>query len=90
MCTNFSLLPRLFMTHCWLSILGVPGNRQSSRLPVQLVQETHRKNGASTPVNRMGVAVDIVSEQYGTLPMGDDALSIITNEQTREIKRIGP
>jgi len=83
MCTNFST-PSPFPTYCWLSILGIPGNRQRSRLPVQLFQETNRNDGSSTPVNRMGVAVHILPEQYGTLPMGDSALRITTDEQTHE------
>jgi hypothetical protein len=64
-----------------LSILGVPGNQQSGSIPVRRIQETNHNNGASAPVDQMGVAVHTASEQYETPQMEDNTLVIFADKQ---------
>lgn len=71
----------LFSAHCLLSILGVLGNQQSGSLPVRRIQETNHDNGASAPVDQMGVAVHTAPEQYGTPQIEDNTLVIFTDKQ---------
>jgi hypothetical protein len=76
-CTTFSV--RLLLpAHSGRCSFSAPGNLQNKPFPAQ---ETKQINAASHPINRMEVAVHIVSEQQVTPRINDDDLLVSLDEQ---------
>ena len=80
MCMMFSP-PLYFPAHCGQCSFSTPRNLQNNSLPTP---EFKRSNATSIPMDRMEVAVHVVSEQHGTPRMKDYDSSISTNEQMHE------
>jgi len=77
MCKTSSLLPHRLAHGCRFSF-NSHGILHNNDLPVQ---ETKQINVTPVQMNRMEVAVCIVSEEHGTLHTGDDGSSRNIDEQ---------
>jgi hypothetical protein len=77
----YDVLSVVFPAHCGQCRFSTPHNLRNNSLPTP---EFKRSNATSIPMDRMEVAVHVVSEQHGTPRMKDDNLSISTNEQMHE------